>query len=116
MKKIQASALGVARGDTLLFSDFENDGEMWIGDGARQMRSHVAFDEPFVDTPVVSVSLTMWDFASEANARADVRAEDVTADGFAILFRTWGDTKVARARVGWIAIGPAKDDELWELY
>ena len=36
--------------------------------------------------------------------------------GFDLAFRTWGDTKVARVRIGWIAIGPVKCDDDWELY
>lgn len=116
MLKINGNAVGVAQGDTLIFSDFEAEGDMWTGDGARQMRSHVQFPDPFVAPPKVNVSLTMWDFSNGANARADVRADEVTEEGFAIVFRTWGDTKVARARVGWIAVGPVQDDEMWDLY
>jgi len=40
----------------------------------------------------------------------------VRIDGFDLVFRTWGDTKVARVRIGWIAIGPVKSDDDWELY
>ena len=37
----------------------------------------------------------------------DIVAEDVTAIGFTLVFRTWGDTRVARVRADWLAIGPA---------
>ena len=56
------------------------------------------------------------DMASETNARADVQAEDITTDGFAIVFRTWGDTKIARVRVAWHAIGELRQADEWDLY
>ena len=40
----------------------------------------------------------------------------VDRDGFDLVFRTWGDTKVARVRIGWIAIGAVKSEDDWELY
>ena len=39
------------------------------------------------------------------NARE--KAEGISPEGFEIVFRTWGDTKVARVRVAWQAIGAA---------
>jgi hypothetical protein len=49
--------------------------------------------------------MTMWDFDGTTNTRGDIRAVDVMNDGFKIEFQTWGDTSVARLRVGWTAIG-----------
>jgi hypothetical protein len=31
------------------------------------------------------------------------------------VFRTWEDTKVARARVDWLAIGAAHCEDDWQL-
>lgn len=115
MKKFSNEVVGLCQGDVVLFSDFETDGEMWTGEGPRQIRRHMLFDEPFKAPPIVHVTLTMWDMSNAANGCADVMAEDVTAEGFSIVFRTWGDSQVARVRVGWMAIGPARDDEMWEL-
>lgn len=115
MIKISQHRVAIQQGDTILFSDFEQDGVMWTGDGPRQTRVHVAFAEPFVSAPAVHAGLSMWDISNDAYARADITTEDITAKGFAVVFRTWGDTKVARARVNWLAIGPARDDEDWEL-
>ena len=58
----------------------------------------------------------MWDMSSETNPRGDIQAEDITTEGFAIVFRTWGDTKVARLRVAWQAIGELRQADEWELY
>ena len=108
--------VGVDQGDVVLFSAFEHDGDMWTGDGPRVTRAHVQFSEAFRAFPSVCVSISMWDMSNAANARADVQAEDVTHEGFAIVFRTWGDTKVARVRVSWQAIGEVPHGDEWELY
>ncbi|NCO87565.1 MAG: hypothetical protein GW886_13135 [Rhodobacterales bacterium] len=115
MKRLGHRAIGIDQGDVILFSDFEHDGVMWTGDGPRQTRAHVQFSDAFLDAPSVIVGLSMWDMSNIANARADVTTEDVTAQGFAILFRTWGDSKIARVRVRWQAIGPVEDEEIWSL-
>lgn len=115
MKRLNSNSIGIDQGEVVLFSDFEHDGMMWKGEGPRQARAYVTFSDSFVEPPVVRVSLSMWDMSNAANARADITAEDVTAKGFAILFRTWGDTRVARVRVNWQAIGSLGDDEVWDV-
>lgn len=115
MQKIGLNKIGVAQGQTVLFSDFEHDGAMWTGEGPRETRVHVLFDEPFAQPPAVHAGLSMWDISNASNTRADVSCEEITTEGFAILFRTWGDTRVARARVGWIAIGAVRDEDDWDV-
>ena len=115
MRKIDSHLLGIDQGDVVLFSDFEHDGEMWTGDGPRKIVKAVSFSESYDKPPAVTVSISMWDMSNETYARADVQAEDVTASGFNIVFRTWGDTKVARARVAWQSIGAMKAEDAWEL-
>lgn len=100
----------------VLFSDFEYDGVMWTGQGPRQTTAFVEFSESFRAAPVVQAHLSMWDMKSDANARADVQTEDVTHEGFNIVFRTWGDTRIARVRVAWQAIGELRQADEWELY
>jgi hypothetical protein len=116
MKRLRNHLIGVDHGDVVLFSDFEDDGVMWTGDCARQTRAHVDFSESFRAAPIVQVNLSMWDIASQTSARADVQAEDISEDGFVIVFRTWGDTKIARDRVAWQAIGELRQAVEWELY
>ncbi len=115
MKSIPADRLGVEQGDVLLFSDFENDGAMWTGDGLRECRTEVRFSQAFSGIPFVTVSLSMWDFSNAANIRAEILAEEITASGFTIVFRTWNDTRVARVRASWQALGAVPDDELWDI-
>lgn len=115
MKRIETNAIGIDQGDIVLFSDFENDGEMWTGEGARLVRSAITFSGKYRTPPSVMVSLSMWDMSTGANTRADVKAEDITKTGFDIVFRTWGDTRVARVRVAWQAIGALETEDTWEL-
>ena len=116
MRRLQSHLVGVDQGTVNLFSDFATDGEMWVGEGTRERRQWVAFSEPFLTPPVVQVALSLWDMDNETNVRSDIAAEDITEAGFNIVFRTWGDSRVARVRMAWTAIGEARDDEQWELY
>lgn len=107
MLRFSHTAVGVQQGRAFLFSAFEDDGPMWTGTGPRVERVPVTFPSAFRDLPAVHVSLSMWDISVEANQRVDISAEEVTASGFTLVFRTWGDTRVARVRADWLAIGPA---------
>ncbi len=46
MKRIRPQMLGVDQGSKVLFSDFEDDGEMWTGSGPRKTRIAIRFSEP----------------------------------------------------------------------
>lgn len=116
MKRLRNHLIGVDQGDPILFSDFNDGGEMWTGQGPRERRRQVAFSEPFRAAPAVHLTISLWDVDAATVVRSDVSAEDITADGFEIVFRTWGDTKVARVRVSWMAIGELTDSDEWELY
>ena len=116
MKKISSQTVGIEQGNDVLFEDFEDGGEMWTGTGHRERVKAITFREPFKSVPAVHCSPTLWDVDSATNVRADVEAENVTEIGFDLVFRTWGDTKVARMRIGWIAIGAVKGEDDWELY
>lgn len=115
MKTIDTRLLGIAQGSQMLFSDFEHDGEMWTGTGPRSHRAEVRFETPFATPPTVQVGVSMWDIDQKSNQRADISAEDITLEGFTIVFRTWGDTRVARIRADWLALGALPDTDLWEI-
>lgn len=115
MKRLDSHAIGVDQGDVILFSDFEDDGEMWKGEGPRSARRTITFSDRFADVPSISLQMSMIDMSNDAFIRADLQAEDVSDAGFDIVFRTWGDSRVARIRVAWQAIGPLPSDDAWEL-
>ncbi|APX12253.1 H-type lectin domain-containing protein [Tateyamaria omphalii] len=116
MKRLRNHLIGIDQGDTVLFSDFEDGGDMWTGRGQRERRRRVAFAEPFRAEPSVHVSISMWDVDTNMPLRADIKAETITLDGFDLVFRTWGDTRVARIRVAWMAIGELRQSDDWDLY
>ncbi|MCP4819306.1 MAG: hypothetical protein GY883_08960, partial [Shimia sp.] len=56
-----------------------------------------------------------WDMDAEHNIRAEVVAEEVTNLGFHLVFRTWGDSRVARVRMSWLAIGELSHADDWAI-
>ncbi|ETX27592.1 H-type lectin domain-containing protein [Roseivivax isoporae] len=116
MKRLNGATIGVDQGAVDLFSEFATGGDMWTGSGTRERRRRIAFSEPFRAPPTVQVALALWDMDSGPNIRADVAADDVNEDGFDMVFRTWSDSRVARVRMTWLAIGELRDEDSWELY
>ncbi len=115
MKHFNNQPVAVDQGDIILFSDFENGGDMWTGSGARERRQLVEFGSAFYSPPMVHTSISLWDVDTESPVRIEVTAQSVTNVGFDIVFRTWLDTRVARLRVAWMAIGQVKHEDVWEV-
>ncbi|WP_240758110.1 H-type lectin domain-containing protein [Palleronia sediminis] len=99
----------------MLFSHYANGGEMWVGEGPRAIRHPVTFTTPFRTPPAVHVGLSLWDMGAGSNIRVDIEPEDITGDGFTIVFKTWADSRIARMRAAWMAIGELPDPDLWDL-
>ena len=116
MKRITQGKVGILQGSRVLFSDFADGGVMWTGQGDRESRHHISFKEAFSDAPVVMVAISMWDIDHKHTSRVDLSAEKVTKVGFDLVFRTWGDTRVARVRADWTALGGVMDEDDWQLY
>ena len=115
MKRMTSGTIGIEQGSRVLFSDFADGGVMWTGQGDRESRHQITFQEPFFEVPSVIVSISMWDTDHKHNARADISAEEISLAGFQLVFRTWGDTRVARVRADWIAMGGVRNDEDWDV-
>ena len=112
---ISTASLGILNGSHMIFADFADGGEMWTGRGPRERRHHVTFADQFTATPIVTVTISMWDMSQETAFRADISAENVRGDGFDMVFRTWSDTRVARIRADWTALGPMRSDDEWDV-
>lgn len=115
MKHLTNYHIGVDQGETLLFSDFENNGPMWGVVGPREVVKRVEFTRAFRSDPAVHVGLSMWDLDNASNPRMDIRADNITHGGFDIVFRTWGDTRIARVRASWMAIGELPHTDDWDV-
>lgn len=115
MTRITSSKLGILQGSKVLFSDFADGGPMWTGQGERESRHAITFKEAFHQPPAVMVGISMWDIDHKHNPRVDLAAEKITRRGFELVFRTWGDTRIARVRADWTAIGALRDEDDWEI-
>ena len=116
MKKLRNYMIGIEQGDPVLFSDFEDGGEMWTGRGQRERRRRISFSERYRTPPAIQAAISLWDMDATTVIRADISTETITEDGFDLVFRTWGDTRVARVRVSWTAIGEVADPEDWDIH
>ena len=115
MKRISSTAFGIDQGSRLMFADFADGGVMWTGKGSRESRHVIGFSEPFTGIPVVMASISLMDIDRDANVRAEIVAEHITETGFHLVFRTWGDSRVARIRAEWTAFGGLRDEDAWEV-
>ena len=115
MRQFTNHRIGIDQGDTILFSDFADEGPMWTGQGERERRLPVSFEKPFRSPPVVHLSVSLWDVDTEPAMRGELISENVTEDGFDIVFRTWLDSRFARMRVSWIAIGELPHEDDWDI-
>ena len=115
MKKLKSHTVGIDSGDVVLFSDYEDGGEMWTGRGQRERRRHIKFSEKYKSEPTVQLTLSLWDVDAATTMRADIEAEAVTKSGFDMVFRTWGDTRVARVRIRWVAMGELSELDDWDV-
>jgi H-type lectin domain. len=92
---------GVNVSDTYLFPD-------WIldeGTGVRDFRTRITFSSAFSTPPIVTVSISSFDIWSGSNPRLQVHVENVTVEGFDLVYHTWADTIVYGASASWIAYG-----------
>lgn len=115
MKAINARNVGIDSGSMMLFSDFQDGGPMWTGTGERSVRRDVRFACAFARPPAVILGISLWDMDHRSNLRADLTAEAITTTGFQIVFRTWGDSRIARIRANWTAMGSLPDEDDWNL-
>ena len=115
MKQLSSHRIGIDSGDVVLFKDYEDGGEMWTGRGQRERRRHIKFSEEYKTEPTVQLTLSLWDVDAATTMRADIQAEAITRSGFDMVFRTWGDTRVARVRIAWTAIGALSESDDWDV-
>lgn len=112
---LRSQRTAVLQGDVEVFSEFASGGDMWTGSGARERRLAIRFDTPFAAVPAVQVTASLMDMHQEAAYRAELVAEAITEAGFDVVFRTWSDSRVARVRAAWMAIGDLPFEDDWDV-
>ncbi len=115
MKKFLTHPIGIEQGEDVLFSEFAEGGEMWTGQGPRERRTPIRFKEAFRTPPMVQIGISLWDVDTSSALRAEVQAEHITTEGFDAVFRTWSDTRIARIRASWTAIGEVAHPDDWNI-
>ena len=90
-----------------LFNHVEKNGPMWYSDGDREVRVIVRFTQPFQRPPHIIIGITGMDSSKGQNLRFSLNADNISTQKFELVFKTWADTKIARANVNWTAIGQA---------
>ncbi len=115
MKSFRTHPIGVDQGEEVLFSEFAEGGDMWTGEGPRERRAPIKFSEPFRSAPIVQIGVSLWDVDTSSALRAELSAENVTREGFEAVFRTWSDTRIARIRAAWTAIGEVPHEDDWDI-
>ncbi len=90
-----------------LFNHVDKNGPLWAGDGDRQVRLKVRFVARFQRLPHIMLGICGMDSSCAQNLRFSLVAGHISVEGFEIVFKTWGDTKIARASINWSAIGQA---------
>lgn len=71
----------------------------------RSYTTHVAFETPFANIPMVHVGIAGFDIDNRDTARLSVRTGAITATGFDLVVQTWMATRVYQVEVSWLALG-----------
>lgn len=82
----------------------EEQGFMGTESGVRDSRVYIKFNIKFEKIPHVHVGLSYLDTGNEANTRIKVYAENISKEGFELVFGTWADSIVWGAEANWMAI------------
>jgi hypothetical protein len=102
-----ASSLHIQTGES---SNGYLENPNWVlstGTGVRTYRVAVTFNSPFPVAPQVSLALRGLDVDGVNNNRVNLTSENITVNGFDIVYTTWGDTVIYGIWATWIAIGGA---------
>jgi cytochrome oxidase assembly protein ShyY1 len=78
-----------------------NDGS--IG-GERVYSQIVKFAKPFKTTPSVIPSMILLDSEKDTNLRYHIFVKDIKPNQFTLYLKTWSNTSIYSARIGWIAM------------
>lgn len=66
---------------------------------------YVKFKTAFKSIPQIYVSPNFFDIYSGANFRLNLYYQNVTKEGFQLVFNKWHDTYIHGIRGAWLAIG-----------
>ena len=105
MRVGRGKSLQILSGDEEIFDHVSEPGPMWDEDGNRNIKVRVEFSNRFASAPVVNAGFSLLDVSKDNNLRVWLRLLNIDASGFDALVLSWDDTRLAKVRVAWIAIG-----------
>ena len=73
--------------------------------GPRRFEHYVRFNTPFSNTPLVHVGIAGFDIDNRDTGRLGLGVENISAEGFSLVIKTWMHTRVYQVEVSWLAIG-----------
>ena len=104
-RSFMANSLHIQTGERSGGYQENPDWTLATGTGVRTYRAAVTFNSPFLGAPQVTLALRGLDVAAVNNNRINLVAENITVNGFDIVFITWADTVVYGVWATWTAIG-----------
>jgi hypothetical protein len=102
---IAANSLHIQTGERSNGYLGNSDWTLSTGTGWRTYQVGVTFNPPFLVAPEVSLALSGLDVGGVNNNRLFLKAQNITVNGFDIVYTTWGDTMVYSVWTTWTAIG-----------
>jgi hypothetical protein len=102
---ITANSLHIQTGERSAGYQENADWTLTTGTGQRTYRAAVTFNSPFLVAPIVTLAISGLDVAAANNNRVRLVAENITVNGFDLVFVTWYDTILYSVWATWTAIG-----------
>jgi hypothetical protein len=100
-----ANSLHIQTGEVSGIYHERPDWTLATGTGGRYYRIAVTFSSPFLVAPKITLALRGLDVDGVNNNRILLTAENITVNGFDLVFHTWADTVVYAVWATWTAIG-----------
>lgn len=104
-----ANDFTIISGSHELFWHVNPNNYMWDGNGKREVRVPILFDNPMKCNPHVFLSISSIDSSQAHNLRYKLLSEDVSKNGFTAVFKTWSDTRISSASISWLAFGQSTE-------
>lgn len=87
-----------------LFDHRKSEGFLYSGQGQRWMFFKFCFRSRFNTVPKVLLDVSTVDADIEQNVQYNLSLQDISREGFTLVFQTWGHSAIASADIVWVAM------------
>ena len=77
----------------------------------RSFQKRIVFDPPFSNIPEVIVGISRLNVADATNPKIQISAENLSSEGFDLVFATWHNSEFHSLEANWLAFGKQSQDE-----